>query len=52
MTEDQIAKLKPILEDAVKQLSEMLARLAREGNKTLDQFKQEYKKLDTELKQK
>ena len=52
LTEDQIAKLKPVLEDAFKQLSEMLERLAREGNKTLDQFKQEYTTLNTDLKQK
>ena len=52
LTEDQIAKLQPVLEDAFKQLSEMLERLAREGNKTLDQFKEEFKTLNTDLKQK
>ena len=30
----------------------MLERLAREGNKTLDQFKEEYKTLNIDLKQK
>ena len=52
LTEDQIVKLKPVLEDAFRQLSEMLERLAHEGNKTLDQFREEYKKLNTDLKQK
>lgn len=52
LTEEQIAKLKPVLENAFKQLSDLLERLAREGNKTLDQFKREYKTLNTDLKQK
>jgi biopolymer transport protein ExbB/TolQ len=52
LTEDQISKLKPILEDGFNQLGEMLDRLAREGNKSLEKFKQQYEQLSEDLNQK
>ena len=52
LTEDQVAKLKPILEDAFNQLGEMLDRLAQEGTRSLEKFKMEYEGLSVDLKQK
>lgn len=52
LTEDQIKKLTPILEDGFNQLGEMLDRLAREGNKSLEEFKKQYDQLNKELNQK
>ena len=52
LTEDQIAKVKPILEDSFNQLGEMLDQLAREGGKSLEKFKSQFDQLNQELKQK
>ena len=52
LTEDQIAKVKPILEDGFNQLSEMLNRLQQEGRKSLEEFKSQFEGLNKELKQK
>ena len=52
LTEDQIAKVKPILEDGFNQLSEMLTRLQQEGGKSLDEFKRQFDSLNEDLKQK
>lgn len=51
LTEDQIAKLRPVLEDAFNQLGEMLDRLAQEGTRSLERFKMEYEGLTVDLKQ-
>jgi len=52
LTEGQVAKLKPVLEDAFNQLGEMLDRLAQQGTLSLETFKKEYEGLNLELKQK
>ena len=52
LTEGQVAKLKPVLEDAFNQLGEMLDRLAQQGTRSLETFKKEYEGLNLELKQK
>jgi len=52
LTEDQVAKLKPVLEDAFNQLGEMLDGLAQEGTRSLEKFKMEYQGLTVDLKQK
>lgn len=52
LSESQIAKLKPVLEDAFNQLGEMLDRLAQEGARSLEKFKMEYEGLSLDLKQK
>ena len=52
LTEEQIAKVKPILEDSFNQLGELLDQLVREGGKSLEKFKSQYEQLNEELKQK
>ena len=52
LTEGQIEKLRPVLEDAFDRLGEMLDRLAREGTQSLENFKKEYESLNLDLKQK
>ncbi len=52
LTEDQISRLKPILEVGFNQLGEMLDRLAKEGNKSLEKFKQQYEQLSEDLNEK
>ena len=52
LTEEQLAKVKPILEDSFNQLGELLDQLAREGGKSLEKFKSQYDQLNGELKQK
>lgn len=52
LTEDQIASLKPVLEDSFNQLAEMLDALVMEGNKNLEEFKQQYEALSQDLNQK
>ena len=52
LTEAQIVKLKPILEDSYNQLGEIFAGLAEEGNKSWDGFKQQYEQLSKDLKDK
>ena len=52
LTETQILELKPMLEDAFNRLGEMLSKLARQGNMTLEEFKNNYEALSEELRQK
>ena len=52
LTEEQIAKVKPILEDAFNQLAEILDQLVLEGSKSLEKFKGQYDQLNQELNQK
>ncbi|MDJ0956537.1 MAG: hypothetical protein QNI91_06760 [Arenicellales bacterium] len=52
LTEEQIAKVKPILEDSFNQLGELLDQLVREGGKSLEKFKSQFDQLNEELKQK
>ena len=52
LTEEQIAKVKPILEDSFNRLGEMLDQLVREGGKSLEKFKSQFDQLNLELKQK
>lgn len=52
LTEAQIADLRPVLEDAFNRLGEMLDRLASEGSRSLEQFKNEYEGLNVDLKKK
>lgn len=52
LTEAQIAKVKPILEDSISQLNMMLQKLAREGNRSWETFKQDFDRLTSDLKDK
>ena len=52
LTEAQIGKLRPVLEDAFNQLGDMLDRLAEEGTRSFEKFKQEYEALNGDLRQK
>lgn len=52
LTEEQAAKLKPIFEDSLTQLSEMLDRLAKEGSKSWEEFRLQYENLSKELREK
>ncbi len=52
LTEAQVVKLKPILEDGYIQLGEIFSGLAKEGNKSWEGFKQQYEQLSKDLKEK
>ncbi len=52
LTEAQVAKLKPVLEDSYTQLSDILSGLAKEGNKSWEGFKQQYEKFSVDLQEK
>ncbi len=52
LTEAQVKKLKPILEDSYTQLSEIFTELAKEGNKSWEGFKQQYEKFSEDLQEK
>lgn len=52
LTEEQIASLKPIFEDGLKQLEGLLERLVKEGGDSLAEFKREYEKLSKQLQEK
>lgn len=49
LTEQQVAKLKPVFEDAMQQLIEMVDKLAKEGRASLKEFKREYQSLSDEM---
>ncbi len=51
LTEDQIAKVKPILEDGFDQLGEMLDRLKNEGSKSLEGFRSQFEGLNKDMNQ-
>lgn len=50
LTEQQLNKLKPILEDSMEQLSKMIEKLAKEGSRNWDEFKRQYEEISNELK--
>ena len=52
LTEAQVVKLKPILEDGYIQLGEIFSGLAKEGNKSWEGFKRQYEQLSKDLKEK
>lgn len=52
LTEDQISKTKPILEDGFKELAELLDQLTKEGERNMEAFKNQYEGLSDELMQK
>ncbi len=52
LTEAQVKKLKPILEDSYTQLSEIFTELAKEGNKSWEGFKQQYEKFSDDFQEK
>lgn len=52
LTEAQIQQLKPALEEAFERLGKMLDELAREGHKSIEEFKSRYDQLSKELDQK
>ena len=52
LTEDQLSKLKPVLEDSFNRLGEMLDQLKKDGISSLEEFKSQYQTLNSELKQK
>ncbi len=52
LTEDQLDKLKPVLEDSMSRMSEMIQELGDRGSSGWEEFKQQYKTLTDELKKK
>ena len=50
LTEDQIDKIIPILQDGFEQLAELLDRLEKEGRKNLESFAEDFEELNRELK--
>ena len=50
LTQDQIGKLRPILIDSFDKLGAMLDRLASQGKKGLEAFKQNFDQINNELK--
>lgn len=52
LTEEQARKVKPIVEDSLLQLSQVVERYAKEGAKSLQEFKAEYDKLVGDLREK
>lgn len=52
LTEEQITKLEPVLEDTVEQLEEMLTKLTTDGTASLEEFKKQYQSLMEEMSNK
>lgn len=52
LTQEQVLKLKPILEDSLTQISQLLNKLASEGSSSWEKFKQQYEELVRELRDK
>ena len=52
LTEEQVSKLKPVLEDSMSQMSEIIEDLADTGSNGWEEFKKQYKKLTDDLKKK
>ena len=50
LTEEQVVKIKPILQDGFEQLAALLEQLAKEGQKNLEAFAERYEELNRELK--
>ncbi len=49
LTEEQLVKLKPVIEDGLTQVGKMFDDLAEEGNKSWEGFKKQYEDLREEL---
>lgn len=49
LTEEQVVKLKPAIEDSFAQVGKMFDDLAKEGNKNWEGFKKQYEKLSEDL---
>ncbi len=52
MTEEQVKKLKPVLEDSMAQLSDIIEELADKGSSGWEDFKKQYKTMTDDLKRK
>ncbi len=52
LTEEQAEKLKPVLEDSVNQLTELVGNLTKSGKSALDDFKVQYENLSKRLRDK
>jgi len=52
LTEEQLTKVKPILEDSFTQANEIFNNLAKEGNKSWEGFKKQYEQLSQKLQRK
>jgi len=52
LTEEQVSKLKPVLEDSMTQLSNLIEKLAEKGSSGWDEFKNQYRTMTDELKRK
>lgn len=52
LTEEQVVKLQPVLEESMDQLAEMTSNLAREGSKSWVEFKNQYDELSQAMKEK
>jgi len=52
LTEEQAEKLKPVLEDSVNQLTELVGNLTKSGKSALEDFKVQYENLSKSLRDK
>jgi hypothetical protein len=52
LTEEQFSKLRPVMEDSMSQMSEMIEDLADKGGSGWEEFKKQYKTLTDDLKKK
>ena len=52
LTEEQMVKLKPVLEDSFAQLGNIFNDLAKEGSRSWEGFKKQYEELSEELQEK
>ena len=52
LTEEQMVKLKPVLEDSFAQLGKIFNDLAKEGSRNWEGFKKQYEALSGELQEK
>ena len=52
LTEEQMIKLKPVLEDSFAQLGNIFNDLAKEGSRSWEGFKKQYEELSEELQEK
>lgn len=52
LTEEQLAEIKPLLEESVARLGEMIAGLKAEGGRNWEEFKKNYELMSNELKKK
>ena len=52
LSEEQLSKLKPVLEESMTEMTEMIEALAKKGSDGWDEFKKQYQSLTDELKKK